>query len=42
MNGGTKRGVRVQTASKSEVLEAGFPPAPKIEEEELSDSYRKR
>jgi hypothetical protein len=34
MNGGTKTGVRVQTASKTEVRETGFPPAPRIEEEE--------
>jgi hypothetical protein len=31
---GRKTRVRVQTASKAEVREAGFPPAPHIEEEE--------
>jgi hypothetical protein len=34
MNGKTKTGVRVQTASMAEVREAGFPSAPQIEEEE--------
>jgi hypothetical protein len=34
MNGVIKRGVRVQTASKAEVRQAGVPPAPQIEEEE--------
>jgi hypothetical protein len=31
MNGGTKIGVRLQTASKAEVRSAGFRPAPQIE-----------
>jgi hypothetical protein len=34
MNGGTKMGLRVQTASKAEVQQVGFPPTPPIEEEE--------
>jgi hypothetical protein len=37
MYGGTKTGVRVQTASKAEVRYAGFPPAPQIQEEEEED-----
>jgi hypothetical protein len=44
MNGGTKTGVRVQTASKAEVRQAGLPPAPQIEEEDaplLSSSGHK-
>jgi hypothetical protein len=30
---GTKTGFRVQTVSKAEMREAGFPPSPKIEED---------
>jgi hypothetical protein len=37
MNGGNKTGVRVQTALKAEVREAGFRPAPQIEEEEKEE-----
>jgi hypothetical protein len=33
MNGGTKTGLKVQTAPKADVRSAGFPPAPPIEEE---------
>jgi hypothetical protein len=42
MNGGTKTGVRVQTASKAEVRQAGFRPAPQIEEEEEDKQKEKR
>jgi hypothetical protein len=37
VNGGTKTGVRVQSALKAEVRYAEFPPAPYIEEEEEDD-----
>jgi hypothetical protein len=39
--GGTKTGVRVQTASKPEVRKAGFRPAPQIEEEEEGEEEEK-
>jgi hypothetical protein len=34
INGGTKTGLKIQTASKAEVRQAEFPPAPQLEEEE--------
>jgi hypothetical protein len=42
MNGETKTGVRVQTASKAEVRSAGFPPAPQIEVEEEETLHHDR
>jgi hypothetical protein len=41
MNGRTKTGLKVQTASKTEVREAGFRPSPPIKEEDQTQSVRK-